>query len=83
MTFEVAFNIVLAITSTLFGGLIRYLFTEIKELRTAVQAVRTEYQRRDDARRDNDQLLDLLREVKRSVEHIDQKLDRKADKRSS
>jgi hypothetical protein len=66
----------------LFGGLFKHLFAELKDLRNGLQAIRTEYQRRDDAQRNNDQLLDLLKDVKRSVEHIDQKLDRKADKRS-
>lgn len=82
MTVEMAFNIAVSILMALFAGLFRYLFAEIKDLRIGLQVIRTEYQRRDDAQRNNDQLLDLLKDVKRSVEHIDQKLDRKADKRT-
>ncbi len=78
MTLEMAFNIAMTLLMGLFGFLFKYLFAELKDLRNGLQAIRTEYQRRDDAQRNNDQLLDLLKDVKRSVEHIDQKLDRKA-----
>ncbi|MBH2871840.1 hypothetical protein I5L47_04680 [Serratia marcescens] len=82
MTLEMAFNIAMGLLMGLFGGLFKHLFAELKDLRNGLQAIRTDYQRRDDAMRSENQYLELLKDVKRTVEHIDQKLDRKADKRS-
>ncbi|WP_414483167.1 hypothetical protein, partial [Serratia marcescens] len=65
MTLEMAFNIAMTLLMGLFGFLFKYLFAELKDLRNGLQAIRTEYQRRDDAQRNNDQLLDLLKDVKR------------------
>ncbi|MBH2679977.1 hypothetical protein I5Q14_23865, partial [Serratia marcescens] len=68
MTLEMAFNIAIGLIMGLFSGLFKHLFAELKDLRNGLESIRTEYQRRDDAQRNNDQLLDLLKDVKRSVE---------------
>ncbi len=83
MTLELAFQISLALAAALGGMWLRHLQSELKELRKITESVQQQYQRRDDAQRDNNQVMDLLREVKRSIERIDVKLDRKADKKES
>jgi hypothetical protein len=83
MTLELAFQISLGLVAALGGMWLRHLQSELKELRKITESVQQQYQRRDDAQRDNNQVMDLLREVKRSIERIDVKLDRKADKKES
>lgn len=80
MTWETAFTIVLGICTS-FGGLIlRSIKEEINNLKIDVERIKQEYQRREDARRDQDAIKELLRDMKKSVERIEEKLDRKADK---
>ena len=63
------------------GGLwIRQLQQELTELKRQSEQIRRDYQRRDDAAKTDDQLLDMLREVKTHIQRIEDKLDRKADK---
>ncbi|TKI08649.1 hypothetical protein [Martelella alba] len=80
MSLEMAFNIVLAICGFLGGFVLHGQQREINDLHKAVEDIRTEYQRRDDARHDLAALKDLLNDLKKSIERIDIKLDRKADK---
>jgi len=80
LTLDTAFQIALSLIAALGGMWLRNLQTDIKELAHAVQAVRDQYQRRDDAHRDSGQILRMLEDMNRSIERIDQKLDRKADK---
>ncbi|WP_447876847.1 hypothetical protein [Serratia fonticola] len=83
MTLELAFQISLGLVAALGGMWLRHLQSELKELRKMMELVQQQYQRRDDAQRDNGQVMELLREVKRSIERIDGKLDRKADKKET
>jgi hypothetical protein len=83
MTLELAFQISLGLVAALGGMWLRHLQSEIKEQRKRLEDVRQEYQRREDAQRDTDQVMELLRDLKRSIERIDGKLDRKADKKES
>ena len=53
---------------------------ELTELKRQSEQIRRDYQRRDDAAKTDDQLLDMLREVKTHIQRIEDKLDRKADK---
>ncbi|MDM9253542.1 hypothetical protein [Klebsiella variicola] len=65
----------------LFGGIwIRRLQSDIRDLEKAVERIKDEYQRREDSRRDHDQLIDRIRDIKESVDRILEKLDKKADR---
>lgn len=44
------------------------------------ERIRTEYQMRDDARRDNDRLYNELHEIRNQMTRISEKIDQKADK---
>lgn len=66
---------------TLFGGIwIRRLQLDIRDLEDAVDRIRDEYQKRDDARRDYNQISDNIRDIKNSLDRILDKLDKKADR---
>ena len=80
MTFDLALNIALGLCAT-FGGLfLRGMQQDITDLEIDVERIKQEYQRREDSRRDQDTIKELLRDMKKSVERIEEKLDRKADK---
>lgn len=65
----------------LFGGIwIRRLQSDIRDLEKAVDRIKDEYQRREDSRRDHDQLIDRIRDIKESVDRVLEKLDKKADR---
>lgn len=83
LTIDTAFQIALSLVAALGGMWLRNLQSDIKDLTNAIQAVRDQYQRRDDAHRDSGQIMHMLEDMKRSIERIDQKLDRKADKDGS
>lgn len=80
MTIEMAFNIAIGIIATLGGMWLRSLQEELKNTRSELVSIRNEYQRREDAQRDNQIMTGLMQDIKRSIERIDGKLDRKADK---
>lgn len=80
MTFDVAFNIVLGICASFGGFILHGIRQDITDLESDVERIKTEYQRREDSRRDQDTIKELLRDMKKSVERIEEKLDRKADK---
>ncbi|HCD4735184.1 TPA: hypothetical protein NBR63_005419, partial [Klebsiella pneumoniae] len=52
----------------------------IRDLEKAVERIKDEYQRREDSRRDHDQLIDRIRDIKESVDRVLEKLDKKADR---
>ena len=80
MTFDLAFNISLGLCA-FFGGLfLKGMQKDITDLEVNVERIKQEYQRREDSRRDQDTIKELLRDMKKSVERIEEKLDRKADK---
>jgi hypothetical protein len=80
MTIEMAFNIAIGIITTLGGVWLRSLQEELKNTRSELAKIRNDYQRREDAQRDNQTMMSVMQEIKRSIERIDSKLDRKADK---
>lgn len=80
MTLDAAFQIVLGLAA-LFGGIfIRRLNQDIHDLEKSVERIRDEYQRREDARHNNDAVMDAIRDLRAALERIDNKLDRKQDK---
>lgn len=50
------------------------------EFRAETQKIRSEYQRRDDAKREYNNVLQLLRDIRSDVRDLSHKLDKKADK---
>ncbi|MCQ4171727.1 MULTISPECIES: hypothetical protein [Hafniaceae] len=80
MTMDSAFQILLALVAC-FGGLwIRRLGQDINDLEKAVERIRSEYQRREDAKSNFTHMMEALREVRAAIDRIDTKLDKKADK---
>ncbi|MBJ8398322.1 MULTISPECIES: hypothetical protein [Citrobacter] len=80
MTLDTAFQIALGLAA-LFGGIfIRRLNQDIHDLEKAVERIRDEYQRREDARTNYIAMMDAMKELRAAIERIDNKLDRKADK---
>lgn len=75
-----AFQIILGLVSTLFGLWINELKKDITALEKSVENIKTDYQRREDAKTNFDLLMSTLREVRSAVDRIDSKLDKKADK---
>lgn len=65
----------------LFGGIwIRRMQSDIRDLEKSVERIKDEYQRREDSRRDHDQLIDRICDIKESVDRVLEKLDKKADR---
>lgn len=80
LTLDTAFQICLGLAAT-FGGLwIRGLQQDITGLEKAVESIKTEYQRREDAKSDFKNMMDALRDLRNAIDRIDTKLDKKADK---
>ena len=80
MTLDTAFQIALGLAA-LFGSIfIRRLNQDIHDLEKAVERIRDEYQRREDARTNYTAMMDAMKELRAAIERIDNKLDRKADK---
>ena len=80
MTLDTAFQIALGLAA-LFGCIfIRRLNQDIHDLEKAVERIRDEYQRREDARTNYTAMMDAMKELRAAIERIDNKLDRKADK---
>ncbi|CNI33637.1 hypothetical protein ACULTK_004423 [Yersinia enterocolitica] len=75
-----AFQIILGLVSTLFGLWINELKKDITALEKSVEKIKTDYQRREDAKTSFDLLMSTLREVRSAIDRIDSKLDKKADK---
>lgn len=80
MTLDTAFQIALGLAA-LFGGIfIKRQQQDIRDLEKAVERIREEYQRREDARHNHGALMDTMRDLRAVIERIEDKLDRKADK---
>ena len=75
-----AFQIILGLVSTLFGLWINELKKDITALEKSVENIKTDYQRREDAKTNFDLMMATLRDVRVAIDRIDGKLDRKADK---
>lgn len=73
MTIDMAFQIALSLIAALGGLWLKTLQGDIKELERDLQTIRDQYQRREDAHRDFQQIMVML-------ERIEHKLDLKADK---
>lgn len=82
MTFDLAmaFQIILGLVSTLFGLWINELKKDITALEKSVENIKTDYQRREDAKTNFDLMMTTLRDVRSAIDRIDGKLDKKADK---
>lgn len=80
LIYQLATGILLSLVS-LFGGMwLRRLGRDISDLERAVERIREDYQRREDAQRDRDEFRQMLQEIKSVVNRLEDKLDRKADK---
>ncbi|HDL7478214.1 TPA: hypothetical protein PXN71_001349 [Yersinia enterocolitica] len=75
-----AFQIILGLVSTLFGLWINELKKDITALEKSVENIKTDYQRREDAKTHFDLMMTTLRDVRSAIDRIDGKLDKKADK---
>ncbi|HDL8284767.1 TPA: hypothetical protein PXQ99_001539 [Yersinia enterocolitica] len=75
-----AFQIILGLVSTLFGLWINELKKDITALEKSVENIKTDYQRREDAKTNFDLMMTTLRDVRSAIDRIDSKLDKKADK---
>lgn len=75
-----AFQIILGLVSTLFGLWINELKKDITALEKSVENIKTDYQRREDAKTNFDLMMNTLRDVRSAIDRIDGKLDKKADK---
>ncbi|EPP7669309.1 hypothetical protein ACUVNR_004403, partial [Yersinia enterocolitica] len=66
-----AFQIILGLVSTLFGLWINELKKDITALEKSVEKIKTDYQRREDAKTSFDLLMSTLREVRSAIDRID------------
>ncbi|MEC5319294.1 hypothetical protein VSX61_10125 [Brenneria populi subsp. brevivirga] len=80
MSMEWVLGVAMTLVSALGSLFIRSMQKDITDLENAVERIKNDYQRRDDARRDHESLMDTLRDLKKTIDRIDSKLDRKADK---
>ncbi|MGL5627930.1 MAG: hypothetical protein ACRDDO_02265 [Plesiomonas shigelloides] len=80
MTMDMAFQIVLGLVATLGGIFIRGVKHDITQLQSTVDRVKSDYQRREDAKTNFDLMMVTLRDLKAAIDRIDMKLDSKADK---
>lgn len=80
MTFDQAFQIALGLVAFFGGMYIRRQQQDISDLEKAVERIREEYQRREDARHNQTALMDTMRDLRAAIERIEDKMDRKADK---
>jgi hypothetical protein len=80
MTLDLVLQVAFGLLAFLGGLWVRQLQQELADLKRQSLAIQRDYQRRDDAAKSSDQMIDMLREVKTHIQRIDDKLDRKADK---
>ncbi|MCX8962151.1 hypothetical protein EHW64_13670 [Erwinia psidii] len=80
MTLDTAFQICLTIAAT-FGGLwVRSLQNDISTLEKNVERIKTDYQRREDARSEFASMMTELRYLRESIDRLSTKIEQKADK---
>lgn len=78
--YQPALGILISLVA-LFGGIwIRRLQADISNLANAVNRIRDEYQRRDDAQRDYALISENIKDIKNTLNRILDKLDKKADR---
>ncbi|MCW3482104.1 hypothetical protein OL229_21520 [Neisseriaceae bacterium JH1-16] len=80
MTLDLVLQVAFGLLAFLGGLWVRQLQQELADLKRQSLAIQRDYQRRDDAAKSSDQMIDMLREVKTHIQRIEDKLDRKADK---
>ena len=80
MTLDLGFQILLGIVSAVFGLWVKELQKDISNLEKSVENIKTDYQRREDAKTNFDLMMSTLRDVRSAIDRIDGKLDKKADK---
>lgn len=80
MTIEMAFNILMSIAAAAIGLSIKRLFSQVDEQQKTIVAMQVNYQTRDEAKQDNQQLMKSLERIEQKIERVSDKLDRKADK---
>ncbi|EPP7669463.1 hypothetical protein ACUVNR_004579, partial [Yersinia enterocolitica] len=66
-----AFQIILGLVSTLFGLWINELKKDITALEKSVENIKTDYQRREDAKTNFDLMMTTLRDVRSAIDRID------------
>lgn len=67
MSMEWVLGVALTLISTLGSLFIRSMQKDITDLENAVERIKNDYQRREDARRDQDSLMDALRDLKKPL----------------
>lgn len=91
MTPEMLYNALLGLVVAVFWHWVRGIDKKQDEdkarmdridarLGSEIAEIRKDYQRRDDAEKDNKRVVDMLKDIKEQVDKISDKLDRKADK---
>ncbi|HCG2926660.1 TPA: hypothetical protein NJV01_003365 [Escherichia coli] len=78
--YQIALTVLISLVA-LFGGIwIRRLQADISSLQSAVERIRDDYQRRDDAQRDYAMISENIKDIKNTLNRILDKLDKKADR---
>ena len=80
MTIEFAFNILMTVAAAAIGLSVRRLFTQVDDMQKLIQQMRVDYQSRDQALLENQQITKALERIEHKIERMNDKLDRKADK---
>ena len=86
-TIEAAFQTALGLIISIIGFYVKALSAKLdksdydnQRLTERLHNIELSYQRREDARRENEQITELLRDIRNDVKEVAEKLDRKADK---
>ena len=80
-TIEAAFQTALGLIISIIGFYVKALSAKLDTSDHDNQRLtELSYQRREDARRENEQITELLRDIRNDVKEVAEKLDRKADK---
>lgn len=86
-TIEAAFQTALGLIISIIGFYVKSLSAKLEKSDAAYQKlidrlhdIELSYQKRADARLENQQITDLLKEIRREIKELSDKLDKKADK---
>lgn len=86
-TIEAALQTALGLIISIIGFYVKSLAAKLEKndkenlrLTERLHNIELSYQRREDARRENEQITELLRDIRHEVKEVADKLDRKADK---
>ncbi len=87
LTIEAAFQTLLGLIISIIGFYVKSLAAKLEKndkenqrLTERLHDIELCYQRREDARRENEQITALLKDIRHEVKEVADKLDRKADK---